>query len=290
MYIFIVNPASGNGRGERVWFQVQQLLSQYRIAHQVFFTKFAGHAVELTRLAMHLPHIRSVIAIGGDGTVHEVGNALIGTDRPLGYIPSGTGNDFALAHAIPSSPVQALRRVLKHQVYRIDTAKMGKRFLIGFAGIGFDGQVAKVINDSVFNRRMGRFAYLLGFMQALRNYQPAQLSLTLDGETYEYQRVWLIAVANIPNYGGGMNICPGAAPNDGHLDICCVTDLSRMQLVKLFPSVYRGKHIQDPSVRVHRARKVTLQTDPPLIVHADGEVIGKTPLSITVFPDSLMLL
>ncbi|PTX64267.1 YegS/Rv2252/BmrU family lipid kinase [Melghirimyces profundicolus] len=287
MHVFIVNPMSGNGRGEEVWFRIQRLLSRHRIPHQVHFTKHAGHATELARSATGQSGVRALVALGGDGTVHETGNALVGTGLPLGYIPAGTGNDFAHACGIPSSPGSALRRVLKHEVHRIDTASIGERFLIGFAGIGFDGQVAEVVNRSALSRKLGRLAYLSGFFQALRQYRPARVSLTLDGSRFEHDRVWLIAVGNIPNYGGGMKICPGALPDDGRLDICCVSELSRGQVLKIFPAVFKGNHVHHPSVKIRRGLAVEVDADPPLVVHADGEIIGKTPLSILVRPGSL---
>ncbi|MFD1436687.1 diacylglycerol/lipid kinase family protein [Kroppenstedtia eburnea] len=289
MYVFIVNPVSGNGRGRRVWSRVEGWLTQYQTPYQVHFTNAPGQAVELAR-SMIGRDIQAVVAVGGDGTVHEVGNALVDTGIPLGYIPAGSGNDFAQAQGIPLHPKQALHRVLRNQMKQMDTARIGARSLIGFGGIGFDGQVAKAVNQSSFSRRLGRFAYLLGFLQALKQYRPARVTLTTDGMEQVFEQVWLVAICNQPNYGGGMQICPGARHDDGLLNLCCVHGLSKGGLIKLFPSVYKGRHTSHPSVLLLKGRRITLRSDPPLVIHSDGEIIGETPLSIEIHPRSLAVL
>lgn len=290
MRVFIVNPVSGNGRGRRIWSKVEGWLTRDQIPHEVYFTDSAGHAVKLARSLIERTGLQAVVAVGGDGTVHEVGNALVDTKIPLGYIPAGSGNDFAQAQRIPTQPEKALHRVLKNEIQHIDTARVGNRFLIGFGGMGFDGKVAEMVNDSPLSRRLGRFAYLLGFLKALRHYRPARVTLSMDGNEQVFEKVWLVAICNQPNYGGGMNICPGALHNDGILNLCCVHGLSKRQLVKLFPSVYKGRHVSHPSILLQEGRRITLHSDPPLLIHADGEIIGETPLSIEICPESLAVL
>ncbi|MFD1427839.1 YegS/Rv2252/BmrU family lipid kinase [Kroppenstedtia sanguinis] len=289
MYVFIVNPVSGNGRGRRVWSRVEGWLIQKQTPYEVYFTSAPSQATELVR-SMIRRDIEAVVAVGGDGTVHEVGNALVDTGIPLGYIPAGSGNDFAQAQGIPLHPKQALYRVLRNKIQPMDTARIGTRSLIGFGGIGFDGQVAKAVNQSSISRRLGRFAYLLGFLQTLKQYRPAQVTLITDGIEQVFDRVWLVAICNQPNYGGGMQICPEARSDDGLLNLCCVHGLSRAGLIKLFPSVYKGRHTSHPSVLLLEGRRITLRSDPPLVIHSDGEIIGETPLSIEIRPRSLTVL
>ncbi|SEN23093.1 diacylglycerol/lipid kinase family protein [Lihuaxuella thermophila] len=289
MRVFIVNSVSGNGRGRKIWLQVQRLLEERNIPYQVEFTKGPGHAAEIAESAAR-SNVQAVVAIGGDGTVNEVGNGLAGTEIPMGYIPAGSGNDFALAQNIPSDPEQALQRVLDHQVRRVDTAEIGERMMIGFAGVGFDAKVADTVNHSPFKRWAGRSIYFFGAVQVLTRFRPASVSLLIDGKRCEYQGLWLIAVTNNPYYGGGMKICPDAKNDDGWLDICCVHNLKHAQFLKMFPSVYKGKHVNHPSVTLLRGKEITIDSEAPLVVHADGEVIGRTPLSIRVRPQSLCVL
>ncbi|MDR6227165.1 diacylglycerol/lipid kinase family protein [Desmospora profundinema] len=290
MHQFIVNPLSGNGRGIRVWSRIKTILEQRSIPHQVAFTQGNKHATELARSVSTRPDIKAVVAVGGDGTVHEVGNGLVGSDKPLGYIQAGSGNDFAIAQGIPTDPLQAFDRVLQHRVRRIDTAKLHERFLIGFSGIGFDGLVAETVNLSSAKRWLGKMVYPYAALQTWVKFRPAHATLTIDGEMYSFPDLWLIAVTNIPNYGGGMLVCPEADDQDGSLDICCVSRLSHGRFLKVFPSVFKGKHARHPSITMKRGKTITIQTDPPLTVHADGEVIGQTPLSIQIQPQSLSIL
>ncbi|PTM59170.1 diacylglycerol/lipid kinase family protein [Desmospora activa] len=290
MYQLIVNESSGNGRGRKVWRQIQQILEQQAIPYQMESTQYRGHATALAQSISTRPDIKAVVAIGGDGTVHEVGNGLVGTGKPLGYIQAGSGNDFAKAQQIPTDPFEAFNRVLRHQVRRIDTAKLHERFLIGFSGIGFDGMVAETVNRSSLKRWFGKLAYLYAAFYTWTRYRPVQATLTIDGTTRSYSDLWMVAITNIPNYGGGMLICPEADDEDGSLDICCVSQMSHSSFLKILPSVFKGNHVQHPAVTLTRGHTITITSDLPLTVHADGEVIGQTPLSIQVQPRSLAIL
>jgi YegS/Rv2252/BmrU family lipid kinase len=244
----------------------------------------------LVKEALNRQAFKAIVAVGGDGTVNEVGNGLIGTHIPVGYIPAGTGNDFALAHRIPLDPELALARILHHQVYQVDTAELDGRQMIGFMGTGFDARVAEAVNLSRGKRWLGRLTYGLEAIKSLKTFKPSHATLTIDGQRYDYDGVWLIAVTNIPNYAGGIRICPHAEMNDGELDLCCVRNLTPSQFLRVFPSAYRGRHIDHPSVVFHRGREITIETEAPLIAHVDGEIIGETPITIKVAPCSLSVL
>ncbi|MBA4494975.1 diacylglycerol/lipid kinase family protein [Paenactinomyces guangxiensis] len=289
MRIFIVNRVSGNGRGRKVWAEVQRILDGRQIPYRVKFTERRGHATEIARCAARAD-VEAVVAVGGDGTLHEVGNGLVGTETPMGYIPAGSGNDFALAQSIPSDPNQALERILKHRIHRVDTADIDGRVMIGFSGIGFDAKVAETVNRSPLKRWLGKSIYFFGAIQVLAGFRPTRVSLQVDGQCYKYEGVWLIAVTNTPYYGGGMNICPQAVNDDGFLDVCCVKEVTHMQFLSVLPAVYHGGHVNHPGVRMHRGKRITIQSDTPLVAHADGENLGNTPLSIQIRPKSLSLL
>lgn len=290
MYLFIVNIKSGNGRGREVWSIVQKELSYYQISYQVEFTQRSGHAMEIAKKAIHYPNLKAIIAIGGDGTVHEVGNSMVDTGIPMGYIPAGTGNDYALANQICFDPVYALQRIFENKPYLIDTASLGERKMIGFLGIGFDGKIADSVNQSPRKRWIGRLAYGFEAIKSLKTYEPTRVSLTIDDQQIEYDNVWSIAVSNIPSYAGGMKVCPDASMNDGLLDICCVRETTRGQLIRMVPSIYKGKHGKHPFVSFHRGTNIQIDSGSPLSIHADGEIIGQTPLTVKVNPSSLLVL
>ncbi len=290
MYAFIVNPVSGNGRGKRIWPRIEAELKRKGVAYSVNFTERKGHAMELASGLVSQPGLRAIVAVGGDGTAHEVVNGLMDKSVPFGYIPSGSGNDFARAEGIPIDPLKALKRIFLHRPYFIDTAEINGQRMIGSLGIGFDGQVAQAVNHSKWKAHLGKLSYIWGFSHVLRHFQPQQVSVSIDGKTNTYKGVWLIAITNIPNYGGGMKICPDARWDDGQLDICVVHGISRGKLLALFPSVFRGSHIRYSAVTMKRGKEIHVTSEKPMIVHADGEIIGETPLTIKISPQSLLII
>mgnify|MGYP001279531371 CR=1 FL=1 len=289
MLHFIVNRVSGSGRGLARWSRIESVLRERGIPYRVVFTERPGHAMELAREAVKMG-AQAVVAVGGDGTVNEVGNGLAGTEVPLGYIPAGSGNDFAAAQGIPKDPIRALDRVLEHAPRRVDTADFGGRMMISAIGVGFDGQVAKTVNESEWKQWLGKGSYALGVLKEFFRFQPARVTLEVDGKVIREEGVWLIAVTNIPCYGGGMKICPEAKNDDGLLDVCLVRGISRWELLRLFPLVFSGRHVNYPYVVMLRGRNVKISADRPLVIHADGEIVGETPVSVSIRPQSLTIL
>ncbi|MBO8163419.1 MAG: diacylglycerol kinase family lipid kinase [Brevibacillus sp.] len=294
MIWFIVNSVSGNGKGQKVWKHVERLLLQKQIDYGVMFTEGPRHATEIARRLAKEKSASVIIAIGGDGTVHEVANGLAGSDIPLGSIPAGSGNDFARGLQIPKQSRQALEKALSGQKRKIDIVCINDRMFINVAGIGFDGQVAKVTNQARYKRwlnrlGLGNFCYIFSFFNVLFRYQPADVTMVIDEREHTFSRVWMIAVANIPFYGGGMKICPHAQCDDGLLDICVVHGISRWKLLTLFPRVFRGTHIYDDAVTTFTGRRLKILSSKPLPAHGDGEVLGETPLEMAVKQQGLYI-
>jgi len=162
-------------------------------------------------------------------------------------------------------------------------------------GAGFDGKVAFETNRAAYKRwlnrlRLGALAYPLAMLAALAAYKPCPVRVIVDGQAFDYDAVWLVAVANVATYGGGMRICPRARPDDGLADVCVVHQIGRLKFLRYFPRVYSGRHIELPGVSLHRGRRVEICADRPLFVHADGEYAGETPLEIRVIADALPIL
>jgi diacylglycerol kinase (ATP) len=291
MYFFVVNQLSGNGRGKTVWSYIHRRLKELGVEYQAYFTQAAGDATRIVNdIKQHHP-VKAVVAVGGDGTVNEVGSGLIGTHIPMGYIPAGTGNDFALGHQIPLDPEFALKRILRHQTYQVDTAKMNNRCLISFGGAGFDAKVANAVRLKRWEKQwFGRLTYGLEALKVFRSYTPQPVTLTVDGVRYDYEHVWLIAVSNIPNFAGGIKICPQAEKNDGLLDLCCIQNLSSFEFLRLFPTAYSGKHTRHKSVIFHRGKEFTITPQGSCLAHVDGEILDETPITVKVVPKSLTVL
>lgn len=299
MIWFVINRLSGNGKGKKVWQEVEQALDRLGIEYGRTFTQKQGHAEEIARELANKPGISAIVAVGGDGTVHEVANGVAGTSVPVGCIPAGSGDDFARSLGYPLLWKGALDRVLKLNSRRIDAGLInGKLFAIS-AGIGFDGEVAKLTNRSWYKRwfnqiRAGRISYVVTVLRLLITYKPCRVRLDVDGIISEHDGVWLMAIANMPGYGGGMKICPDAKDDDGWLHLCLVEGISRMELLRFFPRVYDGTHVTHPAVRMLAGRKIRMESGSPMTIHMDGEFGGETPagipVAIEVLPDRLLVI
>lgn len=296
---FIVNPVAGRGRTVRWWRELEPVLRRELPAAAVHFTDAPGAAVALSRRACEEGYGR-IIAVGGDGTVHEVVNGMAGSGSLLGIIPTGTGNDFARTLSIPRRPSEAARTVVAGHTATVDlgciTAAGGsgetrERYFAGVAGIGFDAEVAAEVNR---NRRRswagyGTLPYVLCLLRVLFSYRNAPVSLSLDGRTRE-AAVLLVAVGNGRAYGGGMRITPLADATDGLFDVCAAGDVGKLEVLLLIPRVYTGRHIHHPKVSYQRAGRVEIECRRPLAVHADGEVVGTTPAAFTLIPRGLRVI
>lgn len=284
----IVNPVSGNGKEAAAWGRQERALMQHGVIYRVRKTSEEGEAQKLAIELIQKEGVRKIIAVGGDGTVNEVINGIrkSGQECLFGHVAAGSGNDFARGHGLSKDAWQTTERFLSEKGKKtIDLLKINGRIAVNAVGAGFDGQVAKTTNEAWYKKwlnhcKLGRFAYVLSVMRVLFSYQPCDVALTVDGQTNRLEKVWLIAVANIPNYGGGMLICPGAVPDDGQAEVCVVSNVSRWVLLKTFPMIFTGAHVQHPGVRFFQGRQIKIEADRPLIVHADGEVVAKTPITV----------
>ncbi|SDC50338.1 lipid kinase, YegS/Rv2252/BmrU family [Melghirimyces thermohalophilus] len=290
MIVFIVNQRSGNGNGGKVWRTLEKRLYEKEASFEVVYTEYPGHATELAKMAAQKKEIRAVIAVGGDGTIHEVAGGLIGTSITLGCIPAGSGNDFARTRGISTDPLQALEQMLTGEPEVVDTLRVNGEVTIGTAGVGFDASVSQAVNRSSVKRWLKKAVYVWELIRLLFTFQPQNVTVTLDGNRKQVSGVWLIAVANIPFYGGGMKICPEASNRDGLLDICIVRDVSRWKILFVFPRVFQGTHVSHPAVEMMKGTRLEVESSPPLLIHTDGEVIGKTPVEMEIVPNSLQVI
>jgi diacylglycerol kinase (ATP) len=295
VYHVLVNRAAGNGRGAKVWKQVQTRLLADAVPHRVSFPLNESDSASHVRALLSDGVVTCLIIIGGDGTVHSVLSALVGSDLPVGIIPAGSGNDLVRALGIPVGDIdRALRLIRQGRTVHADVIQAGSRYCVTAVGAGIDGAVAHCANRAFYKAwlnqlRLGSVSYVIALLQTLLRFRPTDVQVTVDGDTVCYQHVWLVAVANVPSYGGGMRICPVAEPNDGELDVCIVHGLSRWSLLRIFPRVYRGRHVTHPAVTLRRGRHVSITADAALLAHADGELLGTTPLDLSVIPQALRL-
>ncbi|ASA25468.1 diacylglycerol/lipid kinase family protein [Paenibacillus donghaensis] len=286
MYLFIINRRSGGGAGGRTWLAVEGLMQQRELAYETLFTHSAASAETLVAEALALRHDWSAaIVIGGDGTVHSVLGALHRCRVPLAVIPAGSGNDTARGFGLPLDTAEALEAALSGVCMDADLLAGAGGLTLTAVASGFDAQVAANVNASRYKRLCnaigaGQLAYLIGIVQTLLTFKPCPVHVTCDGVEQAFPSGWLVSVCNLPSYGGGLLICPQAKADDGLLDVCVVHGCSRWQLLRLFPTVMKGRHVSLPFVTLLRGRSVAVRFAESRHAIADGESLGQGPLAV----------
>ena len=255
-------------------------------------TRAKGQGRELARQAV-AEGAEIVVAAGGDGTLNEVVNGLMeagagSQDVTLGLLPLGTGNDFARCIGLGTDLKRAAETLFQGNSQWVDVGQAHGRWFINIAGCGFDAIVAERVNRG-FRLLHGASAYLAAIAHSLLNLKSANLTLTLDGET-RHIRALMCSVANATSYGGGMRVAPDARLDDGLFDVCLLAEAGRVEFVRAFPRVFKGTHVTHPKVTMLQARTVHIESDPPLPLLIDGEVLGTTPVTFTLLPRALQVL
>ncbi|MDY7030400.1 MAG: diacylglycerol kinase family lipid kinase [Thermodesulfobacteriota bacterium] len=283
--IVIANPASGGRRYRKIVPNIQRILNERGIHYSFFLSQYPGNIEEIVKKVVQ-DGFQRVIACGGDGTVHEAVNGIMGTDIPLGIIPMGKGGDLALNLGIDRDITAAIDIISKNHIRKIDIVKVnGGRYFLGLGGIGFDSEVTKWVN-----KRMGflkcKCAYTIASIARIPGYKHKRVKIQLDDEHFDGQ-VLLVAFGNSKTYGGGMYITPDAEMDDGLLDICVIRKINKFKLLYMFPKVFKGNHIRVSEVKMSQSKAVSVESDIPLDLYGDGEFICTTPFSLEVIPDAL---
>lgn len=292
MYFFIINKQSGNGL--QVWNKLIPLLTKMNVKYKTCFITKEEQLLNLKAEIKSL-HIKAIVIVGGDGTVHHILPYINEVSIPIGIIPAGSGNDFARALKIPKKSSLALKKLLQGTVKQVDIIYVNGQPCTTIVGVGFDAKVTEITNRSNIKQwlnylKIGKFSYVVGVLRALFSFKPNVVVITVDGKKKTYPHVWLIAIANTPFYGGGLKICPNADETDGILNICIADSLSKIEVLLLFPLIFLGKHTVHQGVTFKTGKKIEISTNQPLLVQADGEVLGTTPVSITVSKQKLNII
>ena len=296
--VIIANPSSGWGRSEAKLRKVESMLRDWGLDYRIVTTTGPGHAAEAAAEALRGGD-RFLVAAGGDGTVHEVVNGMFAGGQPitpdavLGVLATGSGCDFVRSFGIPGDAVRAARHLTGDAVRTIDLGKVTfadggattERYFANIAEAGLGGSVV-----ARASRLPGAFAstrYFVGFWLTLPRFRPAAVRLDADGQAFE----WLahnVVVANCRFYGGGMLISPKSEPDDGRLDVLVMTG-PKSDAYTTLPKVYRGTHLPHRDIAELRVSRLTVETDVPYPIEADGEMLGTTPATFEVIPGALRL-
>jgi diacylglycerol kinase (ATP) len=280
----IVNPAAGRGRTRRLLTSIEERAAA--CGAKIAVSMNADEPLPLAREAAAIGH--DLVACGGDGLVAAVAGVAADTGQRLAIVPTGAGNDFARGLGYDTKhPLDAFG-VLEHGRDRVvDLGRVNGRWYTCVTASGFDAEANRWANT--VNRLSGTALYVAAVLRTLAVYQPHPFRLTVDGEGHDV-KAWLVAVGNGPAYGGGMNIAPAAALDDGQLDVTVVGEMTRFQMLVNFPNVFKGTHISHPKVSTFRGTRVELESldaSVPMDVYADGERVGPLPATMEAVSGAL---
>lgn len=289
-YAIIVNLTAGDGRCRKLWKDVEGYLRNNGVSFTPFFTEQPGHATLLACQAVEQGY-EVVVSMGGDGTLNEVVNGLYGKNCTLGLIPAGSGNDFGRTFGLKSGDVRSACELLltgKEKKIDIGIAE-DKKYFINVAGAGFDAEVGQMANLWGKKYFPGQLAYVASILRQLISFNPQDLSIALDGQDYS-SKAWLVAVGNAQYFGAGLQVAPGAVVDDGLFDVCIIRETSKLELLRVLPSVSKGEHVKHPAVSIHRAKVVSIEGSRKLVCQADGEIIGNLPVTFRIADEQLSVI
>lgn len=284
--LFVINPISG-GKKKTVFNKTVLEVLDLEKFHPTFqLTTGPNHAYEIGLQAVAEKY-DAVVAVGGDGTINELGAALMGTGVPMGIIPEGSGNGLALYLGIPINETAALRRINRFDVQAVDAGIINDRPFFNVAGLGFDASVSdRFANDT----QRGPIGYLRSVINVLANYKPSKYTLRIDGETLE-REAFMISVANSPQFGNNAYIAPHASVNDGILDVCIVKKFPLYFLPMMVFHLFNRSVDQSEYVEIIPGKEIFIERKDNGPVHVDGEPLSmEGNLSVSVKPNSLKII
>ena len=232
----------------------------------------------------------AVVAAGGDGTVNEVMNGLVGTNTALGVLPLGTVNIWAREMGLSMDMLKAAAILFDSQLTQIDVGIAGNRYFLLMAGIGFDAAVTETV-DAKEKKKLGAIAYIKKAIEVAWNFRGVRPKLRIDGKRVR-GKILMVTIGNSQLYGGVIKFTAHATINDGLLDVCVIKGDGMLSAPRRLISIFARHYNRDPKVKYFQARQIEIsgQKGKPIPVQVDGDYLGKTPMSFRVVPNSLWIL
>ncbi|MEO8290660.1 MAG: diacylglycerol kinase family protein [Gaiellaceae bacterium] len=297
--VFLVNPASANGSTLRQWPEIAHRAAAAGIEGETLFSDRPGGIVRLAEQAAGAG-ARLIVAVGGDGTVNEAVNGLLGAgvghEVELAVIPRGTGTDFVRTFGIPRKIDDAIAIVRDGHAREIDAGRVSYRawdgspahgYFANIASAGMSGAVARRAN-STSKALGGKASFLWATLAVFARWQNTEVSVAVDGEQREGSMLDVI-VANCEWFAGGMHMTPAAKPDDGLFDVLLIGDITKADLVRTLPKIYRGTHLPHPKAEELSGKSVRVDSVTPLPIELDGEQPGTTPATFEIVPRALRI-
>ncbi|UCD08712.1 MAG: diacylglycerol kinase family lipid kinase [Dehalococcoidales bacterium] len=298
----IVNPVAGSHSVTKDWENIRYKIQQAGLEFDFEFTQYPGHAVDIARQSIENGY-RCLLAVGGDGTINEVANGILISNDPentlLGVVNAGTANDFEMSLGISDGKHNTGLQWKTHQPVKIDVGvvkcqRQGKqvtRYFVNEVSVGLSAEVVEKWEylPGSHNKKFNLFMRTITGYLTLINSKNKQLNIEIINNT-ETGKFCTVVVANGKYFADGMIIAPNATLDDGLLDSIIIGDISRYDLIKIRPKLYDGTHITHEKFNENKVSEISIESEEKLVVEADGDIIGESPVSIRVVPSALNVL
>ena len=284
MWLVVVNPKAGLGSAAALATQIVGFLQSNEVAYRMISPNSVSETKSLVRELLQKGEATRLLSVGGDGLFHLLLQFAVEFKVPIAIAPGGTGNDFYrtlgwyghdlnhyLAHLISSEPTL------------VDVGVVDGEYFGAVLSSGFDSVVNERANQMKWPK--GPAKYNAAIALELPKFKAIEFKIYADERILEVEAM-LIAIGNGRSYGGGMQVCPDANLQDGLLDIMILHPISKLEFVKVFPTVYKGTHIEHPEVEIIRAKRVRIESS--AVAYADGERIGQLPVQVESLPQTLL--
>lgn len=284
MWLVVVNPKAGLGAAASLATQVVGFLQSSGVSYRMVSPNSAAETKAIVKQSLQQGEITKLLSVGGDGLFHLLLQLAVEFNVPLAIAPGGTGNDFYRTLGwFKTNLTDYLHHVVNTEPSLIDLGVVDGEYFGAVLSSGFDSVVNERANKMKWPK--GPAKYNAAIALELPKFKPIEFKIYADEKILEVEAM-LIAIGNGSSYGGGMQVCPDADLHDGLFDIMILHPVSKLEFIKVFPTVYKGTHIEHPQVEVLRAKQVRIESS--AIAYADGERIGQLPVQVESFPQSLL--
>lgn len=281
---FIINPKSGKGSKDSLVNKIQKITSDLDFKLEAYFTKETGHATDLAKNLVG--KYDSIFAVGGDGTVNEIAKGLLGSETPLGILPSGSGNGFARHLRIPMNEIKAFNSLIDGNVVSVDTWLAGRIPFFMLCGLGFDSHIAKKISGL---KQRGPQIYVRLVFNEFLKFNPKEISIEWEGGSYS-GKPFLVNLANGSQFGNNMKIAPKASIKDGYLDLGIIEKVPLHMIPEIIIRMRNGTLNSFRFYKSFRAKEFLVRSDYNGI-NIDGEYQrGDKEFTVKLSPEYLKVL
>ena len=284
MWLVVVNPKAGLGAAASLATQVVGFLQSREIAYRMISPNSAAETKALVAESLRNGEATRLLSVGGDGLFHLLLQFAIEFKVPLAIVPGGTGNDFYRTLGwFDHNLTDYLEHLISTAPTLVDVGFVDGEYFGAVLSSGFDSVVNERANKMKWPK--GPAKYNAAILLEFPKFQPIEFKIFADEKVLEVEAM-LIAIGNGNSYGGGMRVCPDAVLNDGLFDIMILHPVSKLEFIKVFPTVYTGTHVEHPQVEVIRAKAIRIESS--AVAYADGERIGQLPVQVESLPQSLL--